>query len=135
MIPFILKTAASSVLPFMGKYWKPIALVILIAGLALYRSYLIGEIEDRDVQIVALKEEKLDLTAAIQQQNAEIDKWVNIGRAEKLKYQNLQNTLNAMKQAHEKELNVILKEKKPETCEEAIQYLIEGKDDLQWEKQ
>lgn len=72
------------------------------------------------------------LKQAIEQSNAIVDEW-------KMKTDNLikerekmSKQINDVRRQHSKEIQTILQDKVPQTCEEAFEYLKKGAKELQW---
>jgi len=125
---------------FLKKNWQIVALVLLIGGSYLYVKSLIdqnaalnNEVTELKVANATIENSRAALKVAIDSQNSEIQKWVNVGRKSKKDFDDLKSTIEKQRQASALELQKILQEKKPETCQEAINYLVDGVKDLKWQ--
>jgi len=72
------------------------------------------------------------LAAAIDERNAEVEKWKTISKELEGDIANLQTTIAGMRTETNTEVDIILKDDTPKTCEAAIDYLRDGRKDLQW---
>ena len=125
---------------FLKKNWQIVALVLLIGGSYLYVKSLIdqnaalnNEVTELKVANATIENSRVALKVAIDSQNSEIQKWVNVGRKSKKDFDDLKSTIEKQRQASALELQKILQEKKPETCQEAINYLVDGVKDKKWQ--
>jgi len=130
----------SGIFEFLKKNWQVVALVLLIGGSYWYVKSLNNQITDLNKEVTELKvanamceNSRATLKGAIDTQNSEIQKWVNVGRKSKKAFDDLKGTIEKQRQISALELQKILQEKKPETCQEAINYLVDGVKDLKWQ--
>lgn len=79
----------------------------------------------KDVEISSLKQ-------AISTSNKIIDEWKNKTEALAKQQERMSQQMNNVRKQHTKELQTILQEKAPQTCEEAFEYLKKGVKELQW---
>jgi predicted nucleic acid-binding Zn-ribbon protein len=121
-------------MPFLslfGKYWKYLLVAALVAGAFLYINGLKSTIADQEKQIDALtlenqivKDNNAKLEGAITASNEAIGK-LSTGAADtKKQFDNLNTTVKNQTAGLELRLRGILAEKKPQTCEDTIQYLL-----------
>ena len=74
------------------------------------------------------------LSAAIDERNAEVEKWKQISKDLEGDIGILQKDLDDARIKTNTEVEIILKEETPKTCKAAIDYLRDGRKDLQWKK-
>lgn len=134
-------------IPAIIKNWK----IILIVGLGFivwYQNFnetrfLFGAetMPSLEKQLVAAvkavdvcKKGNVTLTKAIDDRNEEVAKWKAISKSLEDDIGALQEDLNAERVKTEAEVEAILKDTTPKTCNEAIDYLRDGRKDLQWKK-
>jgi len=132
-------------IPFIIANWK----VILIAGMAFtiwYQNFndtrfLFGmeTIPSLEMQLAAAvvavdicKAGNDALSEAIDERNAEVQKWKGISVGLEQDIANLQTVLGEIRNQTKTEVEVILKGETPETCEASIDYLRDGRKDLKW---
>jgi len=72
------------------------------------------------------------LSAAIDERNAEVEKWKKITKDLEGDIGILQKDLDDARTKTNTEVEVILKDEAPKTCKAAINYLRDGRKDLQW---
>lgn len=122
------------------KNWKIIGLVGLIVSGFAYRAYLLNQIEDKtteirnkEVEIVTLISTKNQLMKTINDRNAEISRWKDVSIKLEENQAKLSSKIGEIKRATASEVNKILEEdSKPENCEAAIEYMVEGARGLKW---
>lgn len=73
------------------------------------------------------------LSATIDERNAEVEKWKTISEILEKNIQDLNTILKGIRTKTDTEVAVILKDDTPKTCKAAIDYLRDGRKDLQWE--
>jgi len=73
------------------------------------------------------------LSAAIDERNAEVEKWQAISEVLEKDIKDLNSVLEGMRTKTNTAVAVILKDETPKTCKTAIDYLRDGRKDLQWE--
>lgn len=124
---------------FLKDNWKPIVIILVVLGAYWHYTSLINKIEEQATEIVQLKYENAlcennaaKLKSGIDDQNKEIQKWVNVGKKTEMEMKKLKEELEKRRRQAEAELQHILQEPKPQTCEAAIKYLIDAKGDLTW---
>ena len=135
-----------SIFKFVIKYWKEI-IVISMLCVILYQNFwakwefLLGldTIPNLNIELIQAQENLAiaiaaneTLSKSINARNEEISQWKEV--SVKLEEDNakLKNTLGTMRIDTTNKINSILAEAPPETCEAAIEYLIDGRNDLQW---
>lgn len=129
----------SSMFNFIRQNWQLVSLIIIIGGSYWYVKSLHNEIEDKTNEIAELKiakafceNSRASLEAAIKEQNSEIQKWVTVGKKSKKEFEDLKSSIEQQRKVNALELQKILQEKKPESCQEAINYLVDGVKDITW---
>lgn len=142
--PFIIVSLLSglnfgSIFGFIRKNWQIISLVLLITGSYWYVNSLQNTIADLQNEVTKLKvanafceNNKAALQQALDSQNGKIQKWAKVGRDSKEKFEKLKAEIEHKRKLAEIEVNKILQEKKPESCQAAIDYLVDGKKDITW---
>lgn len=133
-------------IPFLIANWKPI-IFLCMAGMLAYQNFsgtrfLFGadtipslneRLEAATKAINTCKSGNDVLSSAIDDRNAEVDKWKKITTNLENDIGILQKDLDSARTKLNAEVDVILKEKTPETCEAAIDYLRVGRKDLKWD--
>lgn len=116
-------------------------LFLALAGLYFLQEYLSAELVNRDKEIAHLKlvvddleKGKKVLTDAIVVQNNEIDKWKEVSDTLAIQTKELESEITDMSKASEQEVQTILGEAKPKDCASAIQYLVQGAQELKWKE-
>lgn len=116
-------------------------LFLALAGLYFLQEYLSAELVNRDKEIAHLKlvvddleKGKKVLTDAIVVQNNEIDKWKEVSDTLAIQTKELESEITDMSKASEQEVQTILGEVKPKDCASAIQYLVQGAQELKWKE-
>jgi predicted transcriptional regulator len=130
---------------FVGKYWKQ----LIVAGMAAVIVYQ-NVFETRfffGAETIPSLEQRLDsakneldkaieanrnLSAAIDDNNKRIEEYEKLSEDLKGKVAELTSDLNEEREKTNKQVEDILKDKTPKSCEESIQYLRDAKDDLKW---
>lgn len=132
-------------IPFIIANWK----VILILGMAFiiwYQNFndtrfLFGaetipslemQLEAAVVAVDICKAGNDVLSEAIDERNAEVQKWKGISTGLEQDIANLENVLGKMRNQTKTEVEIILKGDTPKTCEASIDYLRDGRKDLKW---
>lgn len=133
-------TAIVSTLRFLQEYWRETLIVLLIIGAGMYVLRLNLTIEDQQ-EIIKQKDEQLainkvnienlmknitTLEAGIKDANNVVEKFDKFSAETKKKFGELNRNVNQSNRSITERIRVIYKEKKPETCEAAIQYLIDA---------
>lgn len=120
-------------LPFLRKWWKEIFIILVIAGGWFYYKHLVNTIDDQRTQIAQLETAKQilednnkKLIGAIDANNAAINKLAESTDATKKNFAALGSTVKTQNTNLEARLRAILAEKKPLTCDDTIQYLIDA---------
>jgi chromosome segregation ATPase len=72
------------------------------------------------------------LSAAIDERNTEVEKWKQVSKDLEGDIAILQTDLDDARAKTNTEVEVILKDEAPKTCKAAINYLRDGRKDLQW---
>jgi hypothetical protein len=115
------------------KFWKEIALVLIVLGAWFYVQNLRSTVEDQKSEIRVLKATNEVLVANEKVLQSAIDSvneaFVVIGdydEANKKRFAELQKSITSSSSVISTHLTTILKEKTPKTCEETIQYLIDA---------
>lgn len=124
---------------FLVKNWQfTLLMIALIAGY-FYLNGLYSQIEDleqKNEQIVdrldQCKENKKTLQEGINKRNAQIAEWQSITKKLQDENDQLEKDVNKIKNETSKSVDEILNSPKINTCEEAIEYLYEEKDEIQW---
>ena len=72
------------------------------------------------------------LSATIDKRNSEVKKWKDITNDLEADIKNLQTVITGIRTKTKTEVQTILKDETPKTCSAAIDYLRDGRKDLQW---
>ena len=129
--------------PYLKKYWKIIVIVIALIAFGVHYNGLHSTITDqnkRHTKLVAstaaaaqlCKDNRITLETAIDEQNGAITSLNKLLQDKGVIIDQFQ--LDAFDAAvkHKKELDDIKNEERPKTCEESINYLLDGVGELQW---
>lgn len=130
-----------SIFDFFIKNWKIVSIILIIMGSFFYVKSLNNQIKELNAEVVELKtinayceNSKATLENSLKTQNYEIDKWVKIGKNSKKEFDTLKDNIDKQRKLSNLELQKILKEKIPENCQDAINYMVDGVKDIQWTK-
>lgn len=141
LLPILSSLKFSSIFGFLKQNWQAVVLVLLISGSYFYVKSLKDEIQDKNDEISDLKtanafceNSKATLSKALEEQNKEIKKWANVGKKSKEEFDKLKKELEEKRRMAETEVQRILQEEKPKSCQEAINYLINGAGEITWSK-
>lgn len=125
--------------PFLLKNWKLVVALLILGSAAWYVHSLKSHIEDlteeKNQLILDLENCRLNvgiLEMAIEDQNAAIDAAVQAGQRAEQRIADLQNRISELTVQYEQEIEDILNQPKPETCEEAIEFL-KNTEGLRWD--
>ena len=127
-------------LSFLKGNWKPIVVAIAFLAAWWYVDNLKDTIRDQQLTIADLtlrldtcKDNVSTLEQAITNQNESITKALQAGREAEARIAELQGRLGQLSTEHQSEIDRILSEQTPATCEQAIQYLRDTKE-IQWQQ-
>ena len=127
-------------LSFLKGNWKPIVVAIVFLAAWWYVDNLKDTIRDQQLTIADLtlrldtcKDNVSTLEQAITNQNESITKALQAGREAEARIAELQGRLGQLSTEHQSEIDRILSEQTPATCEQAIQYLRDTKE-IQWQQ-
>lgn len=122
------------------KSWKTLASIGVLIGILFYWWYLTDTIDDQQMQITNLQQKMErkqnsidDLKDGIDDRNEKI---TNLSERSKQKLQEIkdkQQQLEQQRKQHKKKVDKIMQQKSPQTCEQAIDYLHDRKDQLTWD--
>lgn len=132
--------AVVSTVRFFREYWREAIVVVLITGALAFvlRQHL--TIKDQ-AQAIKEKEEQLaiahtniqnlmnnttKLENALKDANKMVERFDRFSSETKFKFNQLNQNVSSNNQSLTNQIQDILREKKPQTCEEAIQYLIDA---------
>lgn len=123
------------------KSWKWIAIILVLVALFFYREYLLGVIEDKQERIDHI-EEKLDaknrtigkLNNAIDSRNQQIRFLSEKSHEKQQQFEKREEELKKDREQAKRRVESILDQQTPETCDRAIKYLYDGKDELRWDE-
>lgn len=126
---------------FIVKNWKIVIILVALIGGYLYINGLYNQIEDlqeknKDVteQLNLCKDNKQKLQNGINKRNAQIAEWENITRQLEKQNKQLEGQLTSIEENTNQSIEDILNGPKLESCEQAIEYLYNTKDEIQWDK-
>ena len=120
------------IIPFLLKHWQAIAIVVLISSIIIYHQYRTYTISSLQSKLELCTKGKEELAQLLQKQNNRIEELVKKGRMEAAKFEELKTKIESSKLSLDSRINIILSEPKPQTCENAIKYLIDAKKELAW---
>jgi len=127
-------------LEFLRKHWRGVLVAVVLGSAALYVLNLKNTIADQRIKL-ADAEQKLTVceqnVATLRDSNAKLEKSISDTNQIVSKFEDANtitkqqfDTLKANAEANTRKLNqqlqTIMKDKKPQTCDEAIRYLIQG---------
>ncbi len=133
------------IVPMIIKNWKPI--IIVGMGFVIWYQnfnetrFLFGaetmpslekQLSAALVAVDVCKDGNDTLSKAIDDRNTEVQKWKTISKDLEDNINILQNDLNASRKVTDTQVKTILAGKTPKSCKEAIDYLRNGRKDLQW---
>jgi hypothetical protein len=118
---------------FLQMWWKELVVAAVVAGGIWYVHHLQTTVEDQaktiavqEAQATVLKANQELLQTAIDATNKSFERIDKVDKLNKDQFAKLQTTVSASSDALAKRLTGILAGKKPVTCEETIQYLIDA---------
>jgi hypothetical protein len=118
---------------FLLQHWKWVAILVLALGIVADHFYLVAEVNAKEAKIQTLEKEKAaclanynTINTALEQQNSLILMWAKVGKEQAARYQRLETDIANSKKRAATELDVIKKDPKLNTCQEALQYLFEA---------
>lgn len=134
---------AGNLLTFISKHWKVLLCLGLVLSLCLYIWGLNKKIEKLQVEKFQLSHEyavliercntnRLNYEQAITEQNQYIDKLNSDLKVKADLIDKIVEENKILQQKLDGELLELFQEEEPETCEESIKFLIDGKKDLKW---
>lgn len=120
-------------LPFLKTYWKPIAIIVLVVGTGWYVMHLRSVVSDQaatithDQQIIKeAADANLVLRNQITANNKTIDQWSQVSQQQTQQMATLQSQLTKQQADTKSKIANILTGVKPQTCDAAIDYLIQA---------
>lgn len=121
------------------KSWKWIAIILVLLVLFFYREHLLGEIEQRENKIaeqqeqIRAKDKRIEkLGGAIDEQNKRIERISQETEEQQKRFEKRKQQLKEERNQARQHAQQIMQEETPQTCDQAVKYLIEGKDQLRW---
>jgi len=113
------------VLNFIRKNWFPITITIAVFSLYMYVQWLRGTIEDLE-QVVINKEAEIALCKEnITDRNNIIEAWSDKTAQENNDMADLRDDIEKLNRAANIQIQRIMKQRAPETCDETIDYFID----------
>lgn len=119
------------ILDILGKYWKPIALVLVIGGAVGYVSLLRHEVKSeastiavQKAQIKTITDANVQLNAAIVVQNKSISAAHDALVADEKSMKDLQSQIGLQQVKVQTQIKYIEAQPVPATCDAAIKFLI-----------
>lgn len=123
----------SIALMFLKRFWKELIIVLVIAAAVLYMRGLYSTIDKQKETIAQLttanqilKDNNDKLEKTIAANNEAISKMAAGAKETNKAFSTLNTTVKAQTSSLEERLRRILQDKKPQTCEDTIQYLLEA---------
>lgn len=131
--------------PGVTKFWREI-LIVILSGFIWYQNsvetrfiffidtipYLEKQLDIQKENLKICKDGNDTLAADIDNRNAEILKWKEISDDLEKRNKQLVQQQKEVQAATDKQVQDILNEKAPKTCESAMDYLRNGAKDLSW---
>lgn len=118
---------------FLKSWWKEILIAVIIAAVFGWYHHLTSTIADQKADIARLttentivKENNAKLEASITANNAAITKLAEGAADTKKNFAALGTTVKTQSSTLEARLRGVLAEKKPQTCQDTIQYLLDA---------
>lgn len=125
---------AMGVKSILKNYWREIFIGFVIVASLMYVAQLKQTIREQEAQmevdkvnIQTLTSNNAKLELAIKDANTVIERFDKFTTDTKKQFDGLNKTIDARNQQLASQLQSILGEKRPQTCEEAIMYLIEAR--------
>jgi len=122
-------------------HWKPILIILALGAVWWVWDDMKDTIEEQKTEIAELtqrlnvcKDNQQVLENAISKQNETIDRAKEAGIRAEQRIAELRGRISSLTQEHQTEIDRILNEARPETCEESIEYLIDASGELTWEE-
>jgi regulator of replication initiation timing len=120
------------------KYWKLIVVAIAIGLVYLYwadRTHTIKEQAQEIVNVkVKLNTQELEFKDIISKQNAQILEFQKKSEEQAARMKEAADKLAEYRRLYNAGVITIINGPKPKDCQEAIDYLVNGSKELQWEK-
>lgn len=125
------------------KYWRHGVVILAILAIFAYWYGRTATIKSQGETIIQLELDKaqikahyegevLKLTTTIDEQNKRVEQLKQQGEQSERALNVAVEKAKEVKKVYQQEIGKILEAKAPETCEQAIQYLIDSKEDLKW---
>lgn len=130
---------------FFVKNWKAIVVILLLAMVS-YQNFssvrfvfgvetvpaLLKDVDELTENNIILQNNNEILVGTINQRNEELVKWEELTAKLEKQMEELEGDIIRIKEETDQEVEDILNQPTPQTCEKAIEYLIDGVDDLEW---
>jgi uncharacterized protein HemX len=131
------------ILLLVKRFWPAILIVTTLSVAGLYWYDRTATIRSQATTIVRLETEKAEIKAhyegevaklqgTINHQNEEVERLKQVGEQSKQALDAAVARAQEVKRVYRDEIKRILEGSGPQTCEDAIKYLIDGKDYLKW---
>lgn len=118
---------------FLIKHWKETIVILLLVVIGLYIFNLKVQIAQKNNQLIAaeasiatLKETNQRLEAVIKQANTMVERFDKFTADTRVNFSRLNGDISKNNKTLSHQLQSILDDKKPQTCEEALEYLIDA---------
>ena len=144
-IKLFLGGAIPNLLEFVMKYWKQMIVISMVAFIYYQNNFetrrLFGvdtipyyqqELQNAKDDAEHHKQQTEQLIQRFKDVSAEVMEWKKKSETLEQEYKELAGKLIDMRQANQAEVTTILQDATPESCEAAIEYLRQGREDLQW---
>lgn len=129
---------------FIKSYWKQLLVLAVMVVIYLYwqdRTTTIHEQQDEIVQLKADKatlveqliSQKAEFKRTVDEQNTQIEGFVKKSEEQQKQIADAQKRRSDVVATYEKTIDSILHSSKPKTCQDSINYLVDGTKDLKWE--
>lgn len=118
---------------FIRSYWKQILVALIIASVVGYWFNLVHTIDNQKAQIIqlqssidTLKDNNTKLVGTIDANNNAVEKIADASTATLQAFSTLNSTVSKQSNSLAATLAAIKNEKKPQTCDDTIKYLIDA---------
>ena len=138
---FSIATIGPSIIKFFINNWKPMVFISLLVGNIIQWEYYWPakvnywetKFNDTNAALLVCNESRKELKTNIDMANQQISEWATVTKDRQSSIDSLVKELSSMKKQNTLEVEQMLKEKPPETCELAINMLKKAAtSDLLW---
>lgn len=113
------------VLGFVQRYWKVIAIVVLVLSAVVTFKVMAHKITTLRAENTALTAQLAVCNAKIDEQNAQIERESNRAKTQQHRIDQLGSSLKEQQKVFDSRVQSILNSSKPQTCQQSIDYLVD----------